>query len=297
MTLELQNQILPALEADFGITTRLSGQAEQERAFLSDAAIGLGLCLVLIYLTLAWVFSSWMRPMVVMAVIPFGLIGVIYGHMSWDVAMSLFSIVGLMGMVGIIINDSIVLVTTVDQYARDRGLIPSIVDAACDRLRPVILTTLTTVLGLMPLLFEQSTQAKFLKPTVITLVYGLGFGMVIVLLLVPALLAIGHDVRRLFTSLSRSLTQPQSGLGQLPRLAVLAVAGWLAATLGWTVWQGVLPPPLAGLAAAFGGDPLRAALVLALGGTALGLATIWLAGALGVWVRQRGAAQRATEQP
>ena len=75
-------------------------------------------------------------------------------------------------MVGIIINDSIVLVTTVDQYARDRGLIPSIIDAACDRLRPVILTTLTTVLGLMPLLFETSTQAAFLKPTVITLCSG-----------------------------------------------------------------------------------------------------------------------------
>ena len=79
VTLELQNSILPALESDFGITTRLSGQAEQERDFLSDAAVGLGLCLVLIYLTLAWVFSSWLRPMVVMAVIPFGLIGVIMG--------------------------------------------------------------------------------------------------------------------------------------------------------------------------------------------------------------------------
>jgi len=297
VTLALQNQILPALEADFGITTRLSGQAEQEREFLSDAAVGLGLCLILIYLTLAWVFSSWARPLVVMAVIPFGLIGVIYGHMSWDMAMSMFSIVGIMGMAGIIINDSIVLVTTVDQYARDRGLIPSIVDAACDRLRPVILTTLTTVLGLMPLLFEKSTQAAFLKPTVITLVYGLGFGMVIVLLLVPALLAIGHDVRRLFTSLSRALMQPQSGVGHLPRLAALAVAGWLAATLGWTVWQGALPQPLAGLAVGFGDDPLRAALVLAVGGTAGLLTLLWLAGAAAVWIGQRHVDQRVTEQP
>jgi multidrug efflux pump subunit AcrB len=297
VTLALQNQILPALEADFGITTRLSGQAEQEREFLTDASIGLGLCLILIYLTLAWVFSSWMRPFVVMAVIPFGLIGVIYGHMSWDMAMSMFSIVGIMGMAGIIINDSIVLVTTVDQYARDRGLIPSIVDAACDRLRPVILTTLTTVLGLMPLLFEKSTQAAFLKPTVITLVYGLGFGMVIVLLLVPALLAIGHDVRRLFTSLGRALTQPQGGVAQLPRVALLAVTAWLAATLGWTIWQGTLPAALSGVAANFGADPLRAALVLAVAGTAVLLALIWVAGAVAVWLGQRRAAQRVSEQP
>lgn len=296
VTLALENQILPALEADFGIATRLSGQAEQERDFLTDASIGLGLCLILIYLTLAWVFSSWMRPFVVMAVIPFGLIGVIYGHMSWDMAMSMFSIVGIMGMAGIIINDSIVLVTTVDQYARDRGLLPSIVDAACDRLRPVILTTLTTVLGLMPLLFETSTQAAFLKPTVITLVYGLGFGMVIVLLLVPALLAIGHDVRRLFTSLSRALTQPQGGVAQLPRLAALAVAGWLAATLGWTVWQGALPAMLGGLASGFGNDPLRAALVLAIGGTAGLLVVLWLVGAVAVVLATRRS-QRASAQP
>jgi multidrug efflux pump subunit AcrB len=297
VTLALQNQILPALEADFGITTRLSGQAEQEREFLTDAGIGLGLCLILIYLTLAWVFSSWTRPFVVMAVIPFGLIGVIYGHMSWDMAMSMFSIVGIMGMAGIIINDSIVLVTTVDQYARDRGLIPSIVDAACDRLRPVVLTTLTTVLGLMPLLFEQSTQAAFLKPTVITLVYGLGFGMVIVLLLVPALLGIGHDVRRLFTSLSRALVQPQSGIGHLPRAALVLVAGWVALTFGWTVWQGALPAAFAGIGASIGADPLRAGLVLAVGGTALLLALLWVAGAVAVWLGQRRAGQRPSEQP
>jgi multidrug efflux pump subunit AcrB len=282
VTLALQNQILPALEADFGIVTRLSGQAEQEREFLSDAAIGLGLCLVLIYLTLAWVFSSWMRPIVVMAVIPFGLIGVIYGHMSWDMAMSMFSIVGMMGMAGIIINDSIVLVTTVDQHAHNRGLIPSIVDAACDRLRPIILTTLTTVLGLMPLLFEQSTQAAFLKPTVITLIYGLGFGMVIVLLLVPALLAIGHDVRRLFTSLSRAVVLPQRGVARLPRLAALGVAAWVALTLGWTLWQGTALPVLGPLVATLGPDPVRASLVAAIGGAGLLLVAVWVLGA--VWV-------------
>jgi hypothetical protein len=109
-----------------------------------------------------------------MAIIPFGLVGTIYGHALWDVPLSMFTVVGLLGMTGIIINDSIVLVTTIDEYAEDRGLTPSIIDGAADRLRPVLLTTLTTVLGLTPLLYEQSQQAQFLKPTVITLVYGWG---------------------------------------------------------------------------------------------------------------------------
>ncbi len=289
VTRALTERILPDLEADFGIATRLSGQAEQEREFLSDAAIGLALCLVLIYLTLAWVFSSWSRPLVVMAVIPFGLIGVIYGHMSWDMAMTMFSIVGVMGMVGIIINDSIVLVTTVDQYARDRGLIPSIIDATCDRLRPVLLTTLTTVLGLTPLMFEGSTQAAFLKPTVITLVYGLGFGMFIVLLLVPSVLAIGHDMHRQIVSLRRALSQPARGVLAVPLIAALALVGWFAATFGAVFALGALPEMLTALPLA--DDPLRAALVAFLGGAALGLTVIWVIGALSLWFVARGAAR------
>ena len=293
VTRALTERILPDLEADFGITTRLSGQAEQEREFLSDAVIGLALCLVLIYLTLAWVFSSWLRPMVVMAVIPFGLIGVIYGHMSWDMAMTMFSIVGVMGMVGIIINDSIVLVTTVDQYARDRGLIPSIIDATCDRLRPVLLTTLTTVLGLTPLMFEESTQAAFLKPTVITLVYGLGFGMFVVLLLVPAVLAIGHDMRRQMVSLRRALAQPARGVLAVPTVAALALAALFAATFGSVFVQGSLPGLLADMGPA-ADDPLRAALVLFIGGSAAALTIAWVIGAIAVWL---GGAEARAEDP
>ncbi len=277
----LNERILPDLEADFGITTRLSGQAEQEREFLTDAVIGVTLCLILIYLTLAWVFSSWSRPMVVMAVIPFGLIGVIYGHMSWGMAMSMFSIVGIMGMIGIIINDSIVLVTTVDQYARDRGLIPSIIDATCDRLRPVLLTTLTTVLGLTPLMFENSTQAAFLKPTVITLVYGLGFGMFIVLLLVPSVLAIGHDINRQFTSLRRALSRPARGVAAVPMLAGVALLGWFALTLGGVMLSGALPEWLA-LPGALQQTPMEGAMVLFLGGAVVGLLVAWTLGAIGL---------------
>ena len=92
---EIRETILPKLEEDFGISSYMSGQAEDERNFLSDALTGLILCLAGIFLTLSWVFSSWSRPFVVMAIIPFGLVGTIWGHYIWDVPLSMFSVVGL----------------------------------------------------------------------------------------------------------------------------------------------------------------------------------------------------------
>ena len=242
----LEETIVPAVEEEFGVQMRLSGLAEQERAFLADAATGLALCLAGIFLTLAWVFSSWTRPVIVMAIIPFGLVGTIWGHYLWEVPLSLFSVVGIIGMIGIIINDSIVLVTTIDDYAQDRGLIPAIIDGTADRLRPVLLTTATTVLGLTPLLYETSQDAQFLKPTVITLVYGLGFGLVLVLMVVPALLAMQHDIGRLFRSMRRAVRGlSKSGpVGIATGVAAAGATAVFAATLGSVLVTGGLPAPL-----------------------------------------------------
>ena len=243
----LETDILPDIASDHQVEWKLSGLAEQEEQFLNDARIGMILCLTGIYLVLTWVFASWTRPIVIMSVIPFGLVGTIYGHYVWEVPLSLFTVVGLLGMTGIIINDSIVLITTIDDYAKERGLVPSIIAGSADRLRPVILTTLTTVLGLAPLLYERSSQAQFLKPTVITLVYGLGFGMLLVLLLVPALVAVQHDFQRLFKSFrfaifgrARKVTLTLIGLG-------IVILCWFGATLGWAILFDRLPaffPPV-----------------------------------------------------
>jgi multidrug efflux pump subunit AcrB len=241
----LETEILPKIASEKQVEWHLSGLSEQEDEFLSDAMTGLTLCLVGIYLVLAWVFSSWYRPIVVMAIIPFGLVGTIYGHLIWEVPLSMFTVVGLIGMTGIIINDSIVLVTTIDEYAKERGVVPAIIEGASDRLRPVILTTLTTVLGLAPLMYESSQQAQFLRPTVITLVYGLGFGMLLVLIVVPALIAIQSDLRRQISALRRSVrvkgVRLPVGLGSVGLLA------WLGLSMGWPLVTGQAHPALVAL--------------------------------------------------
>ena len=240
ITEALQTTILPDVATRFGVEWDLGGLAEQERDFLSDALAGFTLCLLGIYLTLAWIFASWTRPIVVMVIIPFGLVGTIWGHYIWDVPLSMFTVVGLIGMSGIIINDSIVLISTIQEYAQKRGVIPAVIEATTDRLRPLMLTTLTTVFGLAPLLYETSQQAQFLKPTVITLCYGLGFGFFVVLLLVPSLVVMQQDVQRLVKSSRRAVT----GRAVPTRLRVglvaltLAVVALIAATVGNWVWQG-----------------------------------------------------------
>ncbi|WP_371225700.1 efflux RND transporter permease subunit [Roseovarius sp. 2305UL8-3] len=243
----LEQEILPTIASEKQVEWRLDGLSEQEDEFLNDARLGLILTLTGIFLVLAWVFSSWTRPFVVMAIIPFGLVGTIYGHAAWDVPLSMFTVIGLMGMTGIIINDSIVLITTIDEYAEERGLVPSIIDGAADRLRPVMLTTLTTVLGLAPLLFERSQQALFLKPTVITLVYGLGFGMILVLLIIPALLAIQADINRQVAALRRGLRFRETPVRVALSVGLAANIGWLAATVGHSIIYGNLPGGLGGM--------------------------------------------------
>ncbi|MEO1328533.1 MAG: efflux RND transporter permease subunit, partial [Pseudomonadota bacterium] len=216
----LRERILPEIETLYGVETAEGGLAKQEREFLSEAAIALWACLFGIYVTLAWVFASWLRPLAVMMAIPFALIGAIWGHWVHGLPMSIFSIVGLIGMAGIVINDSIVLITTIDERAKRQAMAEAVVDGVCDRFRAVLLTTLTTVGGLAPLLFEQSRQALFLKPTVVTLAYGLGFGLILVLLVTPALVMLQHDVGLRLKSFRRSLSlarRRRKGLGTAAR--------------------------------------------------------------------------------
>ena len=243
----LKKEILPEIATVNQVEWRMSGLAEQEQDFLNDARVGMILTLLGIYLVLTWIFASWTRPFVIMSIIPFGLVGTIYGHFIWDVPMSMFTIVGLIGMTGIIINDSIVLISTIDEYSKERGIIPSIIDGSVDRLRPVLLTTFTTVLGLAPLLYERSTQAQFLKPTVITLVDGLGFGLLIVLLVIPALVAMQEDIKRFRKAYLFALRSQNKFIQRSFVSLTSAIILWGGLTLGFMLITGSLAPFLSDL--------------------------------------------------
>ena len=151
--------------------------------------------MVSIYIILAWVFASYLRPLVVMSIIPFAAVGAIVGHWLLGYDLTILSLVGLLGLSGIVVNGSIILVASInDRLERGENLNNAIVGGACDRLRAVVLTSLTTVGGLLPLLSETSLQAQFLKPMALTIVSGLVVTTVLVLIVVPALVAIQSDV-------------------------------------------------------------------------------------------------------
>jgi multidrug efflux pump subunit AcrB len=147
------------------------------------------------YIVLAWVFASFTRPFAVMLVIPFGLIGAVLGHMLLGYNLSILSLITLLGLSGILVNDSIILVTAIDgRRAAGMALEQAILDGTCARFRAVLLTSGTTIGGLTPLMFETSLQAQFMIPLAITIVFGLMVTTLLVLLLVPAMVGIQADL-------------------------------------------------------------------------------------------------------
>jgi multidrug efflux pump subunit AcrB len=158
---------------------------------MSDMKRGALVAVVLIYLVLAWVFGSYGWPMLVMIIIPFGLVGAIWGHVLMGIDLTILSMFGFFGLAGIVINDSIILVTFYKEL-RQQGMTveKAVIEAACQRLRAVLLTSMTTIAGLTPLLFETSLQAQFLIPMATSIAFGLAFATLLVLFLVPSLLTI-----------------------------------------------------------------------------------------------------------
>ena len=185
---------LADLVGSFGVTHEFSGRAEEQADTSSDMRFGGLLGLALIYIILAWVFSSYARPLVVMSIIPLGFVGAVLGHFLWDADLTILSVFAILGLAGIVINDSIVLVTTIDERGKTESLETAAINGACDRLRAVVLTSATTIGGLTPLLFETSVQAQFLIPMALTIVFGLVVTTFVVLLLVPALIMVQGDI-------------------------------------------------------------------------------------------------------
>jgi multidrug efflux pump subunit AcrB len=187
---KLSEEVLPGLQNRYGIAYSLEGRAADQAETFGDLGKGLLLGLALMYLILAGVFGGYGWPLLVMAVIPFSLVGALFGHWLFGIDLTAISLMGLFGLSGVVVNDSIVLVKFY-QDLRDSGepIRPALEEAACQRLRAVLLTSLTTLGGLLPLLLETSWQAQFLIPMAVSLSFGLLFSTVLVLLVLPALLA------------------------------------------------------------------------------------------------------------
>ena len=169
-----------------GVDYKLEGEAKEQRESCGSLAWALVFVFFIIYALLAIPFKSYMQPIIVMSVIPFGMIGAVVGHWIMGMDLTIMSLLGMLALIGVVVNDSLVLVDFINKKRSEGGdLIEAVKLAGASRFRPVMLTSLTTFIGLMPLLFEKATQAQFLIPMAVSLGFGIIFATFITLLLVP----------------------------------------------------------------------------------------------------------------
>lgn len=203
---DLELNFLPSLREKFPNSrfTFVGEKKEQEESDSGLAQAG-GICLFVIYALLAIPFRSYLQPFLIMSVIPFGLIGAVLGHFLFGLPLSQLSHFGLVALTGVVINDSLVLVHYVNQRAKETTLLEATRLAGMARFRAILLTSLTTFVGLLPILFERSLQAQFLKPMAIAIGFGVLFATFITLLMVPCLYLILEDLKKIGTAVLSKL--------------------------------------------------------------------------------------------
>jgi multidrug efflux pump subunit AcrB len=195
---DLNANFFPAWEKRYpGIERGSVGQAEGEARFVQEVRFLYTIAIFAMFAMLAVAFHSYFQPFLIMVAMPFAFAGGILGHLVMDISMNLFSYFGIAAAVGVVVNDNLVLIDYTNRL-RDKGQegVEAVINAGVARFRPIMLTTLTTIVGLTPMLFERSIQAKFLIPVVVSLCFGVLIAFFVTLLLVPALYAIGIDVTR-----------------------------------------------------------------------------------------------------
>ncbi len=201
---QLEHSVLPEIMKKYNVKYSLRGRSREQAETFSDMRYGMLIGLTLIYIILAWVFSSYGWPLLVMIVIPLGLAGAIFGHWVLGLSVTILSLFGLFGLSGIIINDAIILLNRYQQIHQEYSdQHQAIVEAATQRLRAVLLTSLTTIAGLLPLLFETSLQAQFLIPMAVSISFGLAFGTLLILIIIPVMLSIYVDINEKFKCLKK----------------------------------------------------------------------------------------------
>ncbi len=195
----LQTELLPQLRADYpGLTWTFQGSQADLRASTGALWGGFGLAMIAIFALLAVAFRSYLQPIVVMLAIPFGAVGAIFGHMILGMELSLVSIMGIVALSGVVVNDSLIMVSYANRLRNDMSPAQAIYQAGLRRFRPIVLTTLTTFGGLAPIIAETSLQAIYLIPMAVSLGFGIVFATALILFLVPCLYLALEDVKGWF---------------------------------------------------------------------------------------------------
>ena len=192
----LKAEILPQLGEDYpGLGFGWEGQQADMRESMQSLYIGFLFAMGIIYVMLAIPFRSYIQPLIVMVAIPFGIIGAVLGHQLMGYSLSLMSMMGIVALSGVVVNDSLVLIDYANRLVRNEGLsaFEAIHRAGVRRFRPIMLTTLTTFGGLAPMIFETSRQAKFMIPMALSLGYGILFATLVTLVIVPCLYMMLYD--------------------------------------------------------------------------------------------------------
>ena len=197
---------------DVEITRR--GQAEAQQEFNNELTTLYIIAFFAIYMVLAIAFSSYIQPVLIMSAIPFGFMGAMFGHALLGVELGLFSIFGIGAAAGVVINDNLVLIDYVNRLRREgAGAVEALVRAGTGRFRPIILTSITTFIGLVPVMLETSIDAQFLKPTIVSMAFGIFFAAFVTLLFVPAMYLVGADIARFYRWAWTGETQAKVGEG------------------------------------------------------------------------------------
>ena len=196
---DLEGRVMPKLKLRYpGLRYSMEGEGKEQKESLDDIISGFVIALFLIYALLAIPFKSFSQPLVVMSAIPFGIVGAVFGHLLMGVNLSLLSLFGIVGLTGVVVNDSLVLVDATNRIRREGASVQdAITQGGALRFRAVILTSLTTFAGLTPMILERSLQAQFLIPMAVSLGFGVLFATFITLLLVPCGYVILDDMHNL----------------------------------------------------------------------------------------------------
>ena len=191
----LQSSFMPDLLARYpGVSVNWEGQQEQTQESLRSLFVATAIALVVMFSLLTFQFKSYLQPLIILMIIPFGVIGAILGHVALGLPLTLFSFFGLVALTGVVVNDSIVLIDFINARVNDgMPAEQAVIEAGRRRFRPVLLTSATTVAGLVPILMETSLQAQILIPMATSLAFGLLLATVLVLVLVPTLYRIYRD--------------------------------------------------------------------------------------------------------